>query len=78
MTNQPMELSPIHFLFHGTPGSMISYKKSVMPHLLNAAKMLIPRHWKQNTRPSLMEWKKEVNSIMEAERWVYKSRDRTE
>ena len=51
------------------------YKRSVTPHLLNAAKALIPRYWKQSKVPNIMEWKNEVERIMEAERWVHTVKD---
>lgn len=76
MSNKCIELTPIHFLFHGTIGSTRSYKNSLTPHLLNAAKRLIPRYWKQATCPTLGEWKREVEEMMEAERWVYKTRNK--
>lgn len=34
-------------LFHCTGESVGSYNKSITPHLLNAAKALIPKFWKQ-------------------------------
>lgn len=40
LSSGPMELTPLNFLFHGTPMSIGSYKKSITPHLLNAAKLL--------------------------------------
>lgn len=55
--------------------SIRSYKKSITPHPLNAAKLLIPRLWKQTRRPTLLDWKREVNLIMEAERWVHTIKD---
>lgn len=71
LTPRPMEFTPLYFLFHGMPRPMKTYKKSIIPHLLNAAKLLVPRFWKQALFPTLLDWKKEVNFIMEAERWVY-------
>lgn len=67
LTPRPMEFTPLCFLFHGMPGSFKSYRKSITPHLLNAAKLLVPRFWKQATFPTLEDWKKEVNLIMETE-----------
>lgn len=72
----PIEVTPWNFLFHGTSMSVRAYKNSVIPHLLNAAKSLIPRLWKQTRSPTLADWKKEVNLIMEAERWVHAVKDK--
>lgn len=52
------------------------YKKSVIPHLLNAAKLIIPRLWKQIRCPTLLDWKREVNLITETERWAHAVKDR--
>lgn len=35
-------LSPIHYLLHIPPMPITQYKKSILPHLLNAAKRLLP------------------------------------
>lgn len=61
----------MQFLLHDTPSSVKSYKKSVIPYFFNAAKSLIPRFWKQATCPFLLDWKTEVDKILEAERWVH-------
>lgn len=66
-----MEFTPLVFLFHGTSGSIKAYGKSITSHLLNAAKLLIPRFWKQIACPTLEDWKKEVNRIMEDESWIH-------
>lgn len=44
---------PWVILFNCTGKSIGQYKKSITPHLLNAAKALIPRLWKQQTIPTL-------------------------
>lgn len=78
MSKRPIELTPLHFLFHGNMGSIKSYKNGIIPHLLNAAKWLVPRYWKQVACPTLSEWKRAVEVIMEAERWVYETRNQQE
>ena len=78
LSPEEIELTPLNFLFHGSARSMGSYKESITPHLLNAAKLLIPRLWKQDKRPTILEWKREVNLIMEAERWISGVKDRKE
>ena len=50
-------------LLHCTAGPVGSYKKSLTPHLLNAAKSLIPRFWKQTVVPSLRQWLEAVDHI---------------
>lgn len=43
-------------LLHCTGEPVGTYKKSITPHLLNAAKALIPQYWKQLTIPTLCQW----------------------
>lgn len=47
-------------LFNCTGETVGRYKKSVTPHLLNAAKALIPRFWKQ---PTIRQWLQIVDHI---------------
>lgn len=42
----------------------------LLPHLLNAAKRLLPIFWKKEQIPSKDEWICRVNAIREAEEWV--------
>lgn len=46
------------------------YPKSVLPHLLNVARRLIPVYWKSAQIPSREEWIHLVNNIMAAEQWM--------
>lgn len=48
-----LRLDPWVMLFHCTAEPVGRYKKSITPHLLNAAKMLIPKFWKQPPPPPL-------------------------
>lgn len=36
---------PLHGLFHSIKTPINQYKNSLLPHLINAAKCLIPQHW---------------------------------
>lgn len=71
----PLEFKVLQYLFHGTPESTKTYRKSITPHLLNAAKKIIQKYWKQAQGPTITEWRNEVNLIMEAERWVHVVKD---
>lgn len=44
--------SPVHFLLHVPPVPIRLFKKSVLPHLLNAVKRLLPIHWKRKQVPT--------------------------
>lgn len=52
---------PFVVLLHCTGRPVGAYKKSITPHLLNAAKALIPRLWKQKNIPTLRQWLTEVD-----------------
>lgn len=41
-------------------GSVKQYKESAIPHLLNAAKSLIPKKWQKVESPKIWEW---INAI---------------
>lgn len=71
MMTEHIEFGPIQYLFHGMTGPIKKYRESITPHLLNAAKKLIPKYWRQDRIPSVIEWRNEVNIIKEAERWVH-------
>lgn len=70
--------SPEHFLLHLPTLPLSHYKKSALPHLLNAAKRLIPLYWKRPQVPTLKEWLQKVDDIREAEEWVARCKDRSE
>lgn len=65
-------------LFRSTGESVGRYKKSITPRLLNAAKSLIPRFWKQSTIPTLRQWLQTVDQIYYMEDLTYSLRDRVE
>lgn len=58
-----------HFLLH-TPRPFTHYKQSALPHLLNAARRLIPIYWKSLRISSKVEWMGMVGEIMDAEEWL--------
>lgn len=47
ITKRQILEDPWMCLLHGTESSIKPYKESVIPHLINAAKGLIPRHWQE-------------------------------
>lgn len=61
---------PGHFLLYIPPMPLSHYKKSALPHLLNAAKRILPIYWKRVQVPSREEWVGRVNEIREAEDWI--------
>lgn len=71
-------LSPAYFLLHVPRIPISRYKKSALPHLLNAARRLLPIYWKQARVPSREDWIKKVNDIREAEHWIATCRGKVE
>lgn len=63
ITNTMLPDDPWSCLFHGINMSNKQYLKSLLPPLLNAAKSLIPRHWKEPIRPTMRNWCNKVNEI---------------
>ncbi|KAM8977104.1 adhesion G-protein coupled receptor G2 [Pelodytes ibericus] len=58
---------PCAYLLHHNTQPISKYKKSLTIHLLNAAKLLIPRLWKTSRTPSFREWLAQVEDIRSAE-----------
>lgn len=50
-------------LHHGSNMPTKRYLKSLLPHLLNAAKSLIPRYWLDRRRPTMREWFNKIEEI---------------
>lgn len=69
---------PIHFLLHVPTIPLSHYKICVLPHLLNTARHLILRFWKNPQVPSRQDWVRLVSSIMEAEECIAKCIDKFE
>lgn len=54
-------------LFHGVSMSIKQYRRSLLPHLLNAAKSVIPPQWKDPESPSLKNCIGKINKIYNME-----------
>lgn len=78
ITETELELSPECCLLHVSNYSLSRYKKSVVRHMLNAAKTIIPRHWKSTHTPTLAEWFSEIDSLYRMEETVAMAGERTD
>ncbi|KAM9311698.1 GLIPR1-like protein 2 [Gastrophryne carolinensis] len=78
LTGDPVLTDPVQILLHSTDYPISRYKKSLRAHLLNAAKMVIPRYWKQKRAPTVRDWVVEVLSISEMEDLTLAMHDRDE
>lgn len=65
---------PWTVLIHSTKESIVSYKRSLIPHLLNTAKALIPTFWGQSTIPSIKSWLQKVAEVHHLEDITYSIR----
>lgn len=78
MTKIELEVDPWTVLLHGIEGEVKLYKESLMPHLLNAAKELIPRKWQTAERPLIWEGITVVEEIYYMEHTSYCRNDHRE
>ena len=56
ITKKKIKMDPWVVLFHGGEEGIKRYRESLIPHLLNAAKRLIPRRWQDPDPPLIWEW----------------------
>lgn len=54
-------------LFHMSQDDRLNFNNSALPHLLNSAKLLIPRYWKSTQVLSVKEWLMKVEEIQQFE-----------
>lgn len=69
---------PWQILLHCADEPAGSYKKSITPHLLNAAKALIPRVWKTPKIPSLRQWLCKVDHTYYMEDLTFSLRNKSD
>ncbi|XP_040197491.1 olfactory receptor 5I1-like [Rana temporaria] len=60
ITGEEIKKDPWVVLFHGSLEGVKKYKQSLLPHLLNAAKRLIPKKWQEKESPHVWNWIDEV------------------
>lgn len=75
ITTYTPDFSPARYLLHHTPGSPGSYKKSLTLHLINAANLCIPAHWRHPAPPTLEEWIRRVDRIANMEQLIAQAKD---
>ena len=62
-----MKSDPWACLFHCTMTPRKKYRMSLVPYLLNGAKAVIPKNWKEENAPSVGEWIREVGKMGDIE-----------
>ena len=75
VSSLPLEFCPAQYLLHFSKISKGGYFKSVAMHMINAARMCIPVHWRSTSPPSMAEWASRINRVAEMEELIYTASD---
>lgn len=71
--------TPPHFKNHDLHSGLYIekeiYRKYLILHLITAAKLCIPTHWKATSPPSIPEWLCRVGRIAEMEDLIHQAKD---
>lgn len=67
-------LPPSYFTTYMSP-SPTTYKRSLPMHLVNTAKMIIPRLWHSTTVPEISDWFRRIDQVGELRKQVHISRE---
>ena len=78
ITDTGLTLNAAACLLHVTNCSLKRYKNSLVRHLLNAAKSLIPLYWKSQRVPSVAEWLRRVSDVHAMEETLAQASERVE
>lgn len=63
ITNLDVPNDPWICLFHMSDMPTKTYLRTLLPHLIDAAKSLIPKYWQRKERPKMREWFNKINEI---------------
>lgn len=77
-TDKTITKDPAFFLLHATETPDKVYKRSVIRHLLDAARACIPLCWKSTTPPSIDMWLGKVEDIRQMEDLIHTAQHREE
>lgn len=70
ITETKLRLTPECCLLHINSRALKKYKWSLTKHMLNAAKSLIPLHWKSVSVPTIKDWLLRMNDIHDMEKSI--------
>lgn len=71
-----LDYNPTQYLLYHTTLPKQSYHKSLAMHMVNAARLCIPVHWRSTDTPTIREWLTRIAKIEETEELIYTSQDR--
>lgn len=76
ITTYSPDFTPAQYLLLHTSLPQHTYKKSLVLHLINAANLCIPVHWRNTSPPpTILEWIQRVDRIAEMENLIHQSSD---
>lgn len=78
ITETKLKLTPECCLLHISNYSLSKYKKSIVRHMLNMAKAIVPKHWKTTHVPTVAECLSAVDSLYKKEETVAMASENTE
>lgn len=67
-----LDFTPAHYLLHHTSLPQSTYRRSLMLHLINAAKQCIPLYWRNTNPPKISNWLKRIEKIAEMEDFIFR------
>lgn len=76
ITTFTLDFTPAQFLLHHTSLSKREYHKSLAMHMVNAARLCIPKHWRSTCTPMIRECFARLTKIKDMEELIHISQDR--
>lgn len=76
VTTFKLDYTPAQYLLHHTSLSKKVYHKSLAMHMVNAARLCIPRLWRSTNTPMIGEWFARITKIKDMEELIYISQDK--
>lgn len=71
VTTYSLDYTPAQFILHHSSTSAHSYWKSLVVHMISAAKLCIPVHWGSSCAPIVPEWLTRLGNIAEMEELIH-------
>ena len=75
ITTYTPDFTAAQYLLHHSSLPQYIYKKSLMFHLINAAKLCVPIRWTQSSPPSISDWFNKIGYMAEMEELISQSKD---
>ena len=72
----PLEFSSAQYLLHLSKIAKQRYRNSVAIHMINAARLCVPVHWRATEPPTVKEWMARIDRIAAMEELISTAHDR--